>query len=412
MKKITLFVLALATAVAASAQANVLKDAERAMKEGKAAKDVVAIITPAFTNPETQNNPQTYVIPGKASFSQYDHLLGLKQFNKLPENGDKLMGSLLVQGYEYFAKALPLDSVPDAKGKIKTKYSKDIINALVGHFSDYSNAGADLYNAKDYANAYKAWDIFCAIPEIPAAGEALRKNKTMPNDTIFGEIAFNQALAAWQSENLENALAAFLKAKKLGYNKKQLYDYAISVGTSLKNNDVVLALSQEALPLYGKEDPMYMSQIVNYYLQSKQLDKAFEIINQAIAQEPSNAQYYVIQGVLYENSDDPAVKAKAIEAYKKAMELDPKNDQAVYNYGRQVCEQAYALADESPTRADEYAEYFATKLKPLFEQAAQILEQAYTINPDNMDVLKYLENVYYNLNDEKMLNDVKKRMSY
>ncbi len=116
--------------------------------------------------------------------------------------------------------------------------------------------------------------------------------------------------------------------------------------------------------------------------------------------------------MLYENSDDPAVKAKAIDAYKKAKEIDPKNDQAVYGYGRQICEQAYALADEAPTRADEYAEYFATKLKPLFEQAAAILEEAYTINPDNMDVLKYLENVYYNLNDEKMLNDVKKRMSY
>ena len=206
MKKFTLFTLALATAMAASAQANVLKDAERAMKEGKEAKDVVAIITPAFTNPETQNNAQTYVIPGKASFSQYDHLLGLKQFNKLPENGDKLMGTLLVQGYEYFAKALPLDSVPDSKGKIKTKYSKDIIGTLVGHFSDYSNAGADLYNAKDYANAYKAWDIFCSIPEIPAAAESLRKSKMMPSDTIFGEIAFNQALAAWQSDNLQNAL--------------------------------------------------------------------------------------------------------------------------------------------------------------------------------------------------------------
>ncbi|MCX4264037.1 MAG: hypothetical protein OSJ37_04890 [Muribaculaceae bacterium] len=412
MKKFTLFTLALATAMAASAQANVLKDAERAMKEGKEAKDVVAIITPAFTNPETQNNAQTYVIPGKASFSQYDHLLGLKQFNKLPENGDKLMGTLLVQGYEYFAKALPLDSVPDSKGKIKTKYSKDIIGTLVGHFSDYSNAGADLYNAKDYANAYKAWDIFCSIPEIPAAAESLRKSKMMPSDTIFGEIAFNQALAAWQSDNLQNALDAFMKAKKFGYNKKQLYDYAISVASNLNNNDMVLELSKEAIPLYGKEDPMYMSQIVNFYLQSKQLDKAFEIINQAIAQEPNNAQYYVIQGVLYENSDDPAVKAKAIDAYKKAKEIDPKNDQAVYGYGRQICEQAYALADEAPTRADEYAEYFATKLKPLFEQAAAILEEAYTINPDNMDVLKYLENVYYNLNDEKMLNDVKKRMSY
>lgn len=412
MKKFSLLALAIATAFCASAQANVLKEAERAMKDGKDAKDVVNVIKPALTNPETSGLAQTWYIPGKASFNQYDKMLGQKQFNKLPAGGEKTMGELLISGYDYMIKALPLDSVPDQKGKVKPKYSKDIVSTLVGHFTDYTNAGADLYNAKDYAGAYKAWDIFCAIPDIAPVAESLKKNNAMPADTLFGEIAFNQALAAWQAEKLQESLNAFLKAKKFGYNKKQLYDYAIAVATGLKDNETILKLAEEAMPLYGKEDPMYMSQVVNYYLQNKQLDKAFNVINQAIAQEPNNAQFYVIQGVLYENSEDPAMKAKAKDTYAKAMQLDPKNAQAVYNYGRQICEEAYRLGDAAPASQAEYNEYFATKIKPLFQEAAKILEEAYTLDADNSDILKYLENVYYNLNDEKMLNDVKKRMSY
>lgn len=42
----------------------------------------------------------------------------------------------------------------------------------------------------------------------------------------------------------------------------------------------------------------------------------------------------------------------------------------------------------------------------------EVLENAYTADPDNTDVLKYLENVYYNLGDEAKLNDVRKRMTY
>lgn len=420
MKRISLAAIAVAMFFGASAQTAVVKEAERAMKDGKEAAAVVKIITPAFADPSTATMAQTWFIPGKASYSQYDHLLGLKQFNKLPENGDQLMGKLLIDGYDYFVKALPLDSVVDAKGKVKTKYSKEIVNTLVGHFADYSSAGADLYNAKDYDGAYRAWDIFCAIPEIPAAKNSLQKNGTLPADTIFGEIAFNQALAAWQAEKLENALAAFNKAKNYGYKKKQLFDYAISVATGLNNQEAILELSKEAMPLYGKEDPMYIGQIANYYLQNKQLDQAFDFINQAIAIDPTVSQYYVIQGVLYENSADAnadaETKAKArqnaSEAYQKAIQLDAKNAQAVYNYGRILCEEAYALSDQAPTRQDEYTEYFNTKIKPLFLKAADTLEDAYNLDTENTDILKYLENVYYNLNDEAKLNDVKKRMAY
>lgn len=404
MKQISILALALAVCATAGAQTSVLKEAEQAMKSGQEAAKVVTIVTPAFTNPETSGLAQTYFIPGKASYNEYDKLLGLKQFGKTKHEDEIKMAKLLIQGYDMYMKALPLDSVPNEKGKIKPKYSKEIVSTIGGHFTDYTSAGADLYNEKDYDGAYRAWAIFNEIPQNPEF-----KLTSVPNDTILGEIAFNQALAAWQGNHFEDALNAFMFAKSKGYNKKQLYDYAIAVADGAKNKEAVLEISKEALALYGDQDPMYMGQIVNYYLQNKDFDKAFETINQAIAKEPNNAQYYNIQGVLYENVEK---RPEALAAYKKATELDPNNANALYNYGRQLCETAYALNDAAPTSQQEYEVYKVEKLVPLFEQAVEILERAYNANPDNTDVLKYLENVYYNLGDEAKLNDVRKRMTY
>ncbi len=407
MKKLSLLAFALMAAVTASAQQNVVKEAERAMKGGKPAAEVAQIIEPALSNPETSELAQTWFVPGKAAFKQYDKMLGLKSFNQLKEGDNLVMGKLLIDGYKYYTKALPLDSLPDSKGKVKPKYSKDIVSDLAGHIGDYSNSGVELYNAQDYAGAYELWHIFCTLPDVPAVREVLKKNNNLYTDTVFGEIAFNQALAAWQIERHADALQAFDYARKHAYNKKQLYDYAISVATAMGDSLAILDYAKEALPLYGKEDPMYMGQIVNYYLQKKEYDEAFSIINVAIDSDPTNAQYVVIRGVLYENIEK---RPEATADYQKAMDLDPNNAAAVYNYGRMVCDEAYSLNDQAPTDQDEYTAYYNEKIKPLFLKAVDILERAYDLDQENLDILRYLENVYYNLNDEAKLQDVRNRM--
>ncbi len=404
MKKILLSALLIGATVGASAQVAVLKEAERAMKGGKTTEEVVAVITPAFTDPETATMAQTWFIPGKAAFEEYKKLLGLKTLGQLKDGDDVKMGKLLIEGYDYFNKALPLDPVTDAKGKVKTKYTKDIIGTLASFFTDYSSAGVDLYNAQDYKGAYNAWNIFNQMGENP---DIRAKLNNVPADTIFGEVYFNQAIAAWQEEMLPEALAAFKAAESKGYNKKQLYDYTIAVATNLKDDDSVLEYAKKGQELYGKEDATYMGQIVNYYLQKKDFDQAFATINEAIAADPSNAQYYVVQGILYENQEKPQ-EAKA--AYEKAVELDSENAQALANYGRAICNEAYIYADQAPTVQAEYDAYYASKIRPAFEKAAEILERAYELDNENMDTLKYLENIYYNLHDEAKLQDVKNRM--
>ena len=407
MKKFALVVMAAAMAFGASAQLNVVKDAERAMKAKKPGKEVVTMITPAFSNPETQQLAQTYFVPGKAFVQQYDDLLARRALGQLNGKDSLAMCDYLIEAYGYFTKALPLDSLPDAKGKVKPKYSKDIINTLSGHFNDYDQSAVTYYLAGQYPKAFQAWDIYAQIGSNPKTIKEIAKvNPAYVPDSILPNVYYNMGLAAWQTEDNQNAMNAFIKAKDAGYHKKAVYDNIIALASIIGNEDAVLKFSQEALPLYGNEDDMYIQQVANYYLQRKDFDNAFKTINQAIEQNPNNAQYYDVLGVLYENHNE---SDKAKEAYAKAISIDPNNAKALFDYGHILAAEAYTLIDNAPTLQSEYNAVFDSKIRPVLIQAAEALENAYNADPENMDTLNYLESIYYNLNDEAKLQSVKQR---
>lgn len=407
MKKFALLVMAAVVTMGASAQLNVVKDAERAMKANKSGDEVVKMITPAFTDPATAKLAQTYYVPGKAYVQQYDAQLAKRALGQLNGKDSIAMCDQLLEAYGYFTKALPYDSLPDAKGKVKPKYSKDIINTLAGHFNDYDQTAVIYYLAGKYPKAYEAWGIYAALGSDPKTVKEIQKtNPAYVPDSILPNIYYNKGLAAWQTEDNKNALSAFENAKKAGYNKKAVYDNMIALASIIGDNEKVLKYSEEAMPLFGHEDDMYIQQIANYYLQRKDFDSAFKAINKAIEKNPNNAQYYDVLGVLYENNNEPA---KAKEAYAKAIQIDPNNAKALFDYGHILAAEAYTLIDGAPTLQSEYNAVFDSKIRPVLLQAAEALEKAYDADPDNMDTLNYLESIYYNLNDEAKLQSVKQR---
>ncbi|MDE6099329.1 MAG: tetratricopeptide repeat protein [Muribaculaceae bacterium] len=429
MKKIVLAAAACIVAAGASAQINVVKEAERAMKGNASLEDVVKIITPAFSNPETEKLAQTYYVPGKAAFNNADQLLVQRQLGQLDEKGIVAMANDLIEGYNYFMKAFPLDSVPDAKGKVKTKYSKDMVNVLAGHYLDYNNAAIDFWGAQNFKGAYDAWTILLDMPKNPAVAKALPAERQFPDSTL-SELAFNRGLAAWQIEKLDDAMNAFRQAKSMGYNKKQLYDYAIAVATQAKNGDEVLAWANEALPIYGKEDDSYIRQIINSQLEAGDYEKAKASINAAIAEDPSNSQYQWVLGIIYNyrkdelrraiagdsnvTLEDPRVKeieqlhADARAAFQKAVELNPENAGAYAGLGMLVYEDAQVADAAAPVNAPQ--SYYDANVTPLLRKAAECYEKAVAINPEDHNSLTALRTIYYNLNDEAKMNEVEQKI--
>lgn len=400
MKKISFLGLCLLSLASVSAQSNLVKEVERTIKGDNV--DYVAAreqIAPALNHDETKNDAQTWFVAGKLEFDCYDNLYAKKTIGQEVDN--KIIGNALINGYNLFMKALPLDTVVNEKGKVKTKYSKDIIKTVAGHYFDFDNVARFLWEVQDYEGAYTAWDIFLKLPNNPT----IAKSITVPHDSILGELAYNQALAAWQANKLDSALTAFNFARSKGYNKKSLYDYAISVAAQSLKNDVVYALATDAYKYYGKEDGKYIQIIINGYIEAQDFDKAKATIEEAITLDPQNGELYDLMGIIYDSQKD---NEKAMEFYKKAIELNPEFARAQYNYGRKICEKAYAINDASSTVSqEEYMKVRDEQIFPLFKEATIYLEKAYELDPDNQkDALRYLRNVYYNLGDEVNLKRI------
>lgn len=401
MKKISILGLCLAAGLSAMAQQSVVKEAERAMKDGKSFNEVVTVMTPAFTNPETQNQAITWFIPGKAGFNQYNNLLGKRSLGQAGEDAPKIMSEALLGGYEYFMKALPLDSVPDAKGKIKPKYSKQIYNEIAGHMNDFSNAAVDFWNNKNYKGAYDAWGIYLNLARDPRYAKMV---PAVPDSTLC-DMAFNQALAAWQAEDMPAALNSFRNARNLGYEKKQLYEYAVAVANASKDNAALLEFASAGNKLFGKEDTQFLNQIINYYLQTEKYAEALDYLSKGIAEDPNNAQYYALRGIIYDNQKE---SAKAHADYEKALQLDPANGLALFYMGRNIA--AAAGAEQDSYDKPDYEQYKKNNIDPKYRESINYLEQAYQADPNNRsEILKLLEILYYNLNDEAGLNSVKER---
>lgn len=400
MKKICVLTVGLLASASMTAQVAVVKEAEKAFKSADsyaAYQKALNAITPAFSNPETSGEAQTYWIPGKAGFKLYDDLFAKKAFGQDVNVID--MSNALLDGYNYGMKALSCDTVVDAKGKQKTKFSKDIVGQISGHVNDFVNAGAAYWEARDFKKAYEAFNDYLNIPGNPSFGK--NAPAALP-DSTYTQILYNAALAAWQAGTdepamLDNAITCFDRLLKMGYDDPNAYDYAFSVAYQKQDEPRKLSYSQAALDKFGTSDPKFLQRVVNSYIEAKDFDKARTMLNDAIAIDPNNSAYYLSLGVLLEQQND---HAGAREAYKKAVEFEPGSAINNLYYGRMLLTQYDDLDQGAANMSQqEYNKYNFENMRPIILEAAKYLEKAYELDNEQTDALRYLKNIYYVIND-------------
>lgn len=395
MKKIITLAAGLcAVALGASAQTDLVKSVERTLKSDPSAyPKQVALLAPAFENPETAESAYTYFVPGKGAFDFYDNQSVLVQMGRQIDK--KAVGHALAEGYAYFMKALPLDSVADAKGKIKTKYSKDIVKTLVGHHADFNQAALMLWEVEDYNGAVESWNLYLTLPQNP---DLVKGGMKAPADTLAAQITYNMGVGASLANDNEKALANYLKAINMGYTEKNAFDYAISAASQLNDLEKMSEVAQMAYPLYGSEDNRYIGYIINNLVDKKEFAQANSLIDNYIANDPGNSQLYFVKGVICSNENKTD---EMMASYKKALELNPDNALALLQYGYQLYNQAATIDQEEGggLSSAEYKAFRDSKVDPLYREAAIYLEKALNHDETKSDARMTLRSLYYNLKD-------------
>lgn len=324
MKKLMSILLCIGATTSVYAQMTLVKQAEKLSGKTDKLTEARGLIQQAMENPETKDQAITYYVAGKIEMDAYDNGYKTKMINPDdPSASIDALGEALFNAYNYFLKALPLDSLPNEKGQVKPKYSKDIINKIKGHQADFFTVGADYYNNKEYyPQAYNGFVIYGDLPTTVLASEA-----ALFNPEQIATAFFNAGLAASQGGATEASAEAFKKARLAGYDQPEATIYEIACWQTIAQQDndraaeaqeKILEAAQFGIDNFGLENTIFLNNLINSLVSDNKTDEALNKLNDLISQNPDDANLYGLRGYVYDRLENDDLSEAD---YRKAASL-------------------------------------------------------------------------------------------
>ena len=284
------------------------------------------------------------------------------------------------------------DKMPNAKGKIKPKFDKNVARVWAVR-SHLVNIGQEEARKGNNAAVLKYWGMFTDS----AADPYFAAMDKTPEKDYAGQVAFFAGRYAYDAKDMARANKYFEIAKQDPTQKADAQNFQLyAMRSSLKNHADSLAFVDQLKKMYDAEpenevivdaingmyeglDKTAQKDFLNQHLQkfpnsftalanmglmavnANNAEEGAMWLRKAAAVKPDNAVVYTYLGaclsVQAANSED-AAKSKelykqAIEAFDKAKELDPDKQMANWGYNRYQAYYGLYGADDPKTKAAE-----------------------------------------------------------
>ena len=390
MKKIILsLILAISFTFAFAQKANVSKAKNKALMEIPDFIGAREAIKLALADTTTNKLAETWYVAGLIGYTENNALYQKALLNQSYDADIK--GKAILESYNYFVTAIKLDSLPDVKGKVKLKVSKDIKPKLKEYYSIQQNLisyGALLFEKKNYEGAIQAFEVYLAIPKLPLM------NKEIVLDSTYYMIEFYTAIASTNAGKNDKAIAHYEALKDKNYQTKTVYQLLYE--EFLKQKDTVNYVNtlKEGLQKFPS-DTWFLQNLINHFIFSGKAKEALIYLNTAIERETKFAQYRYVKGNLDEslgNIDD------ALASFDKAIELDSTMADAYAGKGRLYYNKAVKKADEA-NKIKDVKQYNAEmkNVDEVFKQSIPFFQKAVEMKPQDLEIKRTLKILYYRL---------------
>lgn len=392
MRKYLLIALLSMGAVATFAQKKAVTEAKNlATQEKPDYKAAEELIKGALENDETKNDVKTWYTAGYILNKKYEDERNKKLLKQ--KTDEPAMYKALQGAYNYWIKAIELDKLPDAKGKVKPKYEKEIKDKIKENIPDLVNAGVYYYDLKNYKMAYTYFDAYNQ-----ASINEYLKDLKLGDDANTKMLPYYASLAALNMNDDEIAIKALEFAKNYEYERYRIYYFLAETYNKTKQQDKYIATLLEAHNVF--KDSLYFSgNLINSYINKKDYDNAIKFLSDAIAAKPSES-LYIALGEVYQESGKNEELAKG--AFNDALKLNPNNTQAYFYLGRLSFNKAIEQTNTAYEIKDKKKQAVAyDKAKALYREALPFFKKSLELQPDAMEYMNPLRTIYYNLNMNK-----------
>lgn len=407
MKRVLLTVALCVAASASFAQKKVVNEAQSIAKGSNADfGEARTLIKGALENPETKDDAKTWYVAGFIEDQQFNTERAKQILGQQPN--EPVMYEALYGILPYFQKAYKLDQLPNEKGKVKPKYTKDIKSILSANHVYLFNGGAYYFDKQEYKKAYDFFNQYVEISELPMfAG-----TQTAEKDSTFMTVQFYAAAAASLAKDSRLAIAALERAKNTPYRQYDVYQYlCYEYGEARTAQDSVMLEKtfEEGMQVFP-DSAFFLNNLINTYIYSNRNEKALEMLNVAIQKNPNDANLYNVMGRVYETGLKDYANAE--KNFQIALEKDPNLTDALSNIGRIYYNQGVNKLSEANMINDskKYQEELGMA-KDLFKKALPYYKKAHEAEPEKMDNMIALRGIYYNLNMGPELEAIEAEMN-
>ena len=292
----------------------------------------------------------------------------------------------LTRAKDSYMKAQELDSKGSYEDEIRVGLGQVQVAA--------SNTGIGKYNTGDYGSAGAFFDLGA---EIASAFDA--------TDTMA---IYNSALCYEKAGEVDLAVARYRACADIQYQVPNVFLFISNLYRSNGREAEALETLSEARGLYPREQSLIIEEL-NIYLTNEEFDKAKENLTLAAEQDPTNEILWFSLGSVLDNLGNAE---EAIDAYKKALEVNSDYFDANYNLGALYFNQAVQGINEAndmwkprmTKMESDKQKSLEQSAKDLFETAKPFLEAAHAINDGDLETMRSLRDIYARTgDDDKML---------
>jgi tetratricopeptide (TPR) repeat protein len=305
----------------------------------------------------------------------------------IDSNYNKLDPDPLKVAYESYMKAKELDT--------KGEFTADIDRYTLAIGEAYYNLGVIDYNDKNFKSS------------------AMNFEKSFNVGQMFGRMdttaIYNAAVAAGLGNEISMAKQYYQQVIQLGYQKPDVYSSLADIYKAEGDTALAVKTIEEGRELYPDDFNLLVSEI-NIFLATNEKEKAKQDLEIAMEMDKTNPSIFFAVGTIYDQLGDVE---KAVDAYEKAIELNPEYFEANYNLGALYVNQAADILDKAnDLPLDAVAEY--DKQKALADQmlhnSLPYLEKSLELMPDDVNTMVSLKEIYTRLGMSDKLKTIDERL--
>lgn len=186
-----------------------------------------------------------------------------------------------------------------------------------------------------------------------------------------------------------------------------MYETLSTLLLNAKKNDEALAIIEKGLAKYPNNAKLKEFQ-GNAFLASGNTDKSVANLKEQLAKNPNNATNWYNLGVL--QAKNPENVNDAIASFKKALEIDPKMSNAYQNLvyttigdDDKAVKEINALRKTNTDKATELIDARRAR----FNQALPYAENWYKVQPENIDAVSTLKEIYGITKNQAKMTEMK-----